>query len=557
MKLTRIALICLVIAQSSFSWAGSSEKLTYSYIQQAPAENPEDTTAKKLPQHWFNLDATESKIRGVSTEKAYTVLKGKPSKTVVVGVIDSGVDVEHEDLKEVIWTNPKEIAGNGVDDDKNGYIDDVHGWNFIGGKDGKNVNEDTYELTREYARLKSKFEGKKKIRRRDRKEYAYYQEVKEEFEGKVQELQQQHEGFKQFYEAFKAASDFLKDHLDKDTLTVEDVINVNPSTDQLNKAKAILLYAFTNKLDEKGFKSAEEYFNNSLKYGYNTEFDPRNIVGDNYSNLKEKYYGNNDVIGPDAKHGTHVAGIIAADRDNNLGIKGIADNVQIMVLRAVPNGDERDKDIANAIYYAVDNGANIINMSFGKAYSPQKKAVDEAVKYAASKGVLLIHAAGNDAKDVDIEKNYPNRKFEKKAKEASNWLEVGASSWGDSTNFVGNFSNYGKNSVDVFAPGVDIYSTTPSQKYENLSGTSMAAPVTTGIAALLMSYFPTLTADQVKDIIIQSTVKFTDVKVNKPAEGKDAGEEAMIEFDELSRTGGIVNAYEAVKMAQSLTKQNQ
>jgi subtilisin family serine protease len=295
-------------------------------------------------------------------------------------------------------------------------------------------------------------------------------------------------------------------------------------------------------LDE--LKEAVDYYGVIVKYGYNESFDSRQIVGDNIANLQESNYGNNDVEGPDPEHGTHVAGIIAADRKNNIGVNGIADNVKIMVVRAVPNGDERDKDVANAIIYAVNNGAQIINMSFGKSMSPHKEAVDKAVRYAEQKGVLLIHAAGNDAENIDEEKNYPTR-FYLDGKEAKNWIEVGASSAGADDGFVGSFSNYGKKTVSLFAPGVEIYSTVPDNKYKSLDGTSMASPTTAGVAALLMAYFPELSALQVKDILLKSTRKFDNLKVQKPGGGN-------VEFSQLSSSGGLVNAYEAVKMAQSM-----
>ena len=290
-----------------------------------------------------------------------------------------------------------------------------------------------------------------------------------------------------------------------------------------------------------------KYYKTIVEYGYNTDFDSRLIVGDHVSNLNERNYGNNDVKGPDAEHGTHVAGIIAADRKNNIGIKGIADNVRIMSVRTVPNGDERDKDVANAIRYAVDNGAQIVNMSFGKSISPDKGIVDQAVKYAEKKGVLLIHAAGNDSEDIDKEKNFPTRNY-LDGKAAKNWLEVGASAWGTDESFVASFSNYGKKYVDLFAPGVEIYSTTPENTYKNESGTSMACPSTVGVAALVMSYFPDLTPFQILDILKKSTRKFDGLKVQKPGGGK-------IDFNDLSNTGGLINAYEAVKMAMALRGQ--
>jgi len=287
-----------------------------------------------------------------------------------------------------------------------------------------------------------------------------------------------------------------------------------------------------------------------VNYGYNVDYDSRKIVGDNYANVYEKNYGNNDVIGPDATHGTHVAGIIAANRTNNLGIKGIADHVKIMAVRMLPNsGDERDKDVANAIIYAVNNGAKIINMSFGKRFSPEKIAVDKAVKYAEEKGVLLVHAAGNDGDNSDVEINFPNRLY-LNGKEAKNWVEVGASSWGVGEGIVADFSNYGRKSISFFAPGVQIYSTVPANTYKNESGTSMASPATTGVAAMLMSYFPELTVTQVKDILMGSVRKFDPLKVKEP------GGKREVEFSELSASGGLINAFEAVKMAQKIRKQS-
>ncbi|QHT70202.1 S8 family serine peptidase [Rhodocytophaga rosea] len=553
MKLKFIIILGVSIIPYNFLFANiySESKHTNIHYQ---SDTPSDTT-KKAPANWFNLDRSEDKIQGVSTEKAYEeILKNKPSKTVIVGVIDSGVDVEHEDLQGHVWMNPDEKAGNGVDDDRNGYVDDIHGWNFIGGKDGRNVEYDTYELTREYARLKPKYsDASKKIRKKDKANYEYYLKIQSIYESKVTELKEQYDEFKKIKEAYTAVSSILKNHLKKDTITVDDLQTISAQDKMLQDARNFMQYALENDI-ESYLKEGGDYFTEALEYGYNLEFDPRNIVGDNYNDINEKYYGNNDVTGPDARHGTHVAGIIAANRNNTLGIKGVADNVQIMAIRAVPNGDERDKDIANAIYYAVDNGAQVINMSFGKSYSPHKEAVDAAIQYALSKGVLLIHAAGNDAKNTDIESNFPNKKFSNKNVEASNWIEVGASSWGGPTNFVGTFTNYGKKSVDVFAPGVDVYSTTPKQGYENLSGTSMAAPVTAGVAALLMSYYPNLSADQIRNIIIKSTVKFEDLSVNKPGSSKQ-GKPENVKFNDLSVTGGIVNAYEAIKMAEAITNE--
>ncbi len=496
------------------------------------------------PKDWFLRDPEQDQLQGVSVTKVYETLAGQPSRTVIVAVVDSGVDIEHEDLKSVIWINEDEIPGNKIDDDKNGYVDDVNGWNFIGGPTG-NVNEDTYELTREYVRLKKKFENVKdgKVPKKQKADYEQYQTIKDKYEKLKAKNEQQYGLYKNLQTNVLLSVDTLKAILKTDSLTQESLQEFTTTDPSLLFAKGFLLNMYKNIGPEETIddllaqlQEAVDYFGVIVKYGYNENFDSRLIIGDNYSNPNERNYGNNDVKGPDPEHGTHVAGIIAADRKNTIGINGIADNVRIMSVRTVPNGDERDKDVANAIYYAVDNGAKIINMSFGKSFSPQKAVVDKAVKYAEQKGVLLIHAAGNDGENIEEKKNFPSRYYSDN-KEAKNWLEIGASAWGSDQNFVGSFSNYGKKSVDFFAPGVEIYSTTPGNTYKNQSGTSMACPTTAGVAALLMSYFPELTYLEVKDILKKSTRKFDNLEVVTP------GGSGNIKFSELSNTGGLVNAY--------------
>ncbi|MCU0447201.1 MAG: S8 family peptidase [Microscillaceae bacterium] len=527
-------------------------------ILPATLATAQDKVLEKAPENWFNLDFSDNNVRGVSTEKAYkTLLKGKKSQTVVVGVIDSGIEIDHEDLKDKIWVNEKEKNGKpGVDDDGNGYIDDINGWDFLGGKDGKDISQDSYEATREYKRLKAKYEDKnmEQIAEADKKEFAYYEEVKKHFESKSNRFRQEMPQIKGIYDKLQQSKTVLKEHLKKDDFTMDDVKSIKSNDDKVTEAKNFYNYLAMLGIPAKDLEEYYEYLKKSLDYGYNLDFDPRSIVGDDYQNTTEKGYGNNEVEGPDAEHGTHVAGIIGADRNNGKGMTGVADNVKIMVLRAVPDGDERDKDIANAIRYAVDNGAKVINMSFGKDFSPEKKAVDEAVKYAEKKGVLLVHAAGNDGEDIDINRNFPTKNL-LDGTQPKNWIEVGASDWGKNGNFVADFSNYGQKTVDVFAPGVDLYSAIPDQKYKDNSGTSMAAPVVSGVAALLMSYYPNLTAEDVKDIILKSSVKYADRKVNRPGTDPNNPEaEPTIEFGKLSNTGGIVNAFEALKMAEQVSK---
>lgn len=507
------------------------------------------------PQNWFNLDPVKDSVNGVSTEKAYEFLQGRASKKVLVAVIDSGIDIEHEDLRDVIWTNEDEIPGNGIDDDNNGYIDDVHGWNFIGGKDGRNVDKETLEITREYKRLKAKYDAisAADVTKEDEDEFEYWIKIQEEFEQNYSQATQQAMMMDNINKQLIRYNQLFEAYLSDDEVTFDDLEKISSDDQVISQGKAMLnqIFNMTDKsltLDSLIYLLGKdmEQMSSDAQYSYNLDFNPREIVGDNPEQLDEVGYGNNDVIGTNTNnfHGTHVSGIIAATRGNGIGIDGVAKNVEIMAVRAVPDGDERDKDVGNAIRYAVDNGAQVINMSFGKGYSPNTQYVYDAIEYAAENGVVLVHAAGNSAQNIDEENNFPNDKFGRKG-DWPNWIEVGASSWGSEGNYVGVFSNYGKDAVDVFAPGVAIYSLAPENSYQSAQGTSMASPVTAGVVAMLLSYFPDLEADQVKDILMKS-VRGVDVKVSQPGTGEE------VKFSKLSASGGIINAYEAVKLADSM-----
>ncbi|ACU05939.1 S8 family peptidase [Pedobacter heparinus] len=500
--------------------------------------------------NWQNLDLKADSTFGISTEKAYNeLLKGKKSVPVVVAVLDGGVDIEHEDLKPVVWVNKKEKAGNGKDDDKNGYIDDVHGWNFLGSSKGS-VNYETLELTRLVRRDNARFANSDatSVKASELPAFEAYQKNKAEFE---QELAEAKIGLERF-EGIKNAIDEVVKKIGKENPTIQDFQSFKPSNDMEANIQRILLAQLKESSFEDFYKnqimSGYDHFKSQVDYNLNLDYDPRGIVGDDPNNSKERFYGNNDVTGPDARHGSHVAGIIAAVRTNNLGIMGVADNVLIMSVRNTPNGDERDKDVANSIRYAVDKGAKVINMSFGKSYSWDKAIVDEAVKYAVSKDVVLVHAAGNDNKDLEVEPNFPDPEYIGGGKAAS-WITVGASGWTNDGTIKASFSNYGKTKVDVFAPGVNINSTVPGSKYEKLNGTSMASPVVAGLAALIRSYYPKLTAVQVKDIIMKSVVK-----VDQSVEIRDEAGTKKVPFSDLCVSGGIVNAYDALKLAAGYKK---
>jgi subtilisin family serine protease len=497
--------------------------------------------------NWQNLDLKTDSVFGISTERAYKeLLHHKKASTVLVAVIDGGVDTAHEDLKAIIWNNPKEKAYNGKDDDKNGYVDDVHGWNFIGGPKG-DVHYDNLELVRILRRDSAKYAGltDSNVTDADRAGWEKYQKMRKEYEQGLVNATRTLQGI----EGFKTVLDRVVAGIGKDTPTIDDFKKYIPRDPGETQICRVVIGQLQKDPDYTHFKEDElgaalKHYQVQKEYQYNISYDPRSIVGDDYNNSQDRNYGNTDVTGPDADHGTHVSGIIGAVRDNGIGIMGVADHVQIMAVRVVPDGDERDKDVANGIRYAADNGAKVVNMSFGKGYSWDKKAVDEAVKYAMSKDVLLVHAAGNEGNDLEKHNNFPTRTYEDGSGEAGAWIEVGASGPDDDSTLVASFSNYGKDKVDVFAPGEAIYSTTPGSHYADHDGTSMAAPVVTGLAALIREYYPKLTAPQVKEIILRSVVK--------PAHTvtvMDDGQPRQVPLSDISVSGGVVNAYEALKLA--------
>lgn len=508
------------------------------------------------PKDWFLRSPSEG-YPGISAKSLYERLpEGVEGKTVIVAVIDSGVDYLHEDLDDVMWVNEDEIPDNGIDDDDNGYVDDIHGWNFIGNAKGENIDHDNLEVTRLYVKYKEMFEGKDRedVKKKNRDKYDLYLKTKEEVMDKRESLAEQFATYNMVYDIFQQ----IDEKFEQDTISAEDLQQIDTDDMRLQQiAQAIAAQvaagiSFERQLDQ--VKQAYDYYNAQYNYNYNPDFEPRSLVDDDYSDKKERYYGNNDVKGPDSRHGTHVAGIIAAERNNDIGMDGVATNVRIMSIRTVPDGDERDKDVANAIRYAVDNGASIINMSFGKGYSPYKEVVDKAVKYARKKDVLLVHAAGNAGQENDFTNNFPHDKFEKRGlfgpKYADNWLEIGALNYVMDEDMAAPFSNYSAEVVDVFAPGMAMYATTPENTYEFLQGTSMASPVVAGIAAVLRSYFPDLTAEQVRDVIMASAEKKTNMMVVKP------GSSEKVPFSALSATGGIVNLERAVELAIQIEGDN-
>ncbi len=512
--------------------------------------NPGDSIDEDLV-NWYNLDPKEDKVLGTGVNRAYKeLLKDRsPKRKIVVAVIDAGVDIDHEDLQGKIWVNQDEIPGNGVDDDNNGFIDDIHGWNFLGNADGENIEFCNYEFVRVVRDRQSLFEGvtdASQVPDSLKASYEEYQQCLAMYEEERGEMEEMEKSFSAFETQFNWYEDILKRHLDqKRDLSPKDIYGVRSEDREILQAKGFFLYLFDNGFSYDDMRDEKNHMTTALTKHLSLEFNPRTIINDDLESL-ENPHGNPDVKGVRPSHGTLVAGIIAANRDNELGIDGIASNVEIMALRAVPDGDEYDRDVALSIYYAVDNGADIINLSFGKDFSPQKHLVDQALEYASSRRVLIIHAAGNSGDNLDTVHHFPIKYFGE-ADSVSNWIVVGANDQKKGKNMAGSFSCYGQHSVDLFAPGVSVVSTQPGNRYSVTSGTSFSCPVVSGVAALVWSYYPELTPVELKEVLLSSVTDMGRKKVYRPANGDD---KEKVRFEEMSVTGGIINAYNALQLAE-------
>ncbi len=507
-----------------------------------PIENIDATPLKisdlteKEKQSWGHKDIVTDTIPGMSVEKAYKeIIKNKKGTKVIVAVLDSGVDLKHEDLDGVLWTNKKEKPGNGIDDDKNGYVDDIHGYNFLG---------ESYNEQLEYPRmLRLKIGDEQSLAKAKAK-------IDKEYPETLANKQQ----YEQILQTVKNADEAVKKELGKDAYSQKDLASIEAKDDAMKQNIAVLtqMFSYADNIPEviKELEGGIKYFTERANYNLNVDFNGRESVGDNPYDIMDTKYGDGNPQNrvDDESHGSHVAGIIAAERNNGKGADGIANNVAIMSIRAVPNGDEYDKDIALGIRYAVDNGAKIINCSFGKSFSPKADWVYEAIKYAASKDVLIVHAAGNDGADLDdpSNPNFPNDQVNNGAEIADNVITVGALDPKYGSNLVASYSNYGKVNVDIFAPGTDIYSTVPNNEYKHMPGTSMASPAVAGLAALVMSQYPKLTAAQVKKIILKSGLPIAATVVL----GGDASKTSTL--DKISTSGKIANAYNALIMANGV-----
>ena len=498
-------------------------KLDYDYITSSNQEI-KSSLSKIDKKNWHNLDIEKDSVPGTSVERAYNeLLNDLKGKKVIVAVIDTGLDIDHISLSENIWINKDEKI-NGKDDDNNGYIDDIHGWNYLGS---------SYNETRDMTRIlrDNKINNRK------------YNLVEEEIQKEIKNSNEQLNILNYYIQILDESKELLSDYLDNDNFSIQDVNNIETVDPKLNRAKNIYkdfdFYGYTKEYLNEGI----DQYNDFINYHFNVEFNGRTTNDDIYD-INDRNYGDNNINNTkeSESHSTHVSGIISGNRKIEDGNKGINNLAEIMVLRAVPNGDEYDKDVALAIRYAVDNGAKIINGSFGKYFSSNPEWVIDAIRYASDNDVLFIAGAGNESKDLDSlsNDNYPNDQYFNKAEFSDTFIKVGASSINLDENFTAYFSNYGKINVDIFAPGVDIYSSMPNNKYKFQDGTSMASPVVAGIASLIMSYFPRLSAKKVKEIILESGIDI-DLEIGNLGDKKN--------FNEYSKSGKLINAYNALILA--------
>jgi cell wall-associated protease len=521
-------------------------------------------------ENWSHLDSDKDKIYGISLQKLYNenIIKNN-SNSLIVAIIDTQIDLNQEDLKGKIWVNTKEIPDNKIDDDKNGYIDDINGWNFVGKPNGGYFSYGNFEYTRVVKRWDSYFKNKKYVSEDSLIVFEEYKSAQAKLDKSIK-----------YYIGWKKSLDFRINHYK----IVEDTINYFFPKKDYTIAKLDSLYqkykindkTFKQRRDdndldlgsliyykktdlEMGDKTIEDLigpsnqFDSIINKNLNVNFVDRDMIQDNPTKL-EKGYGNNqlNLYKNLNYHSTVVSGVIAGNRNNNIGIKGFHDNIKIMPLSTSISGDEHDKDIANAIYYAVDNGAKIINMSFGKEFSLEKKWTFDAYKYAEDHNVLIVHISGNDKFDIDKNPYYPNdNDYVNKKEVVGNFINVGSISKRTDSTMVSKFSNYGKENVDIFAPGEEIYVAKPNNEYGYDSGTSLAGPMVSGTAALIWLYYPKLTVKQVKDIILESGVSI-DKMVVKPGT-----KDEMVPFADLCKTGKVLNAYNAMQLAKKVSHQKQ
>ncbi|WP_299767077.1 S8 family serine peptidase [uncultured Dokdonia sp.] len=516
-----------------------------------------DSLTEAQEKNWQHLDIEKDTIPGISLDRVYKeLLRKKKGKDIIVAVLDTKVDIFHEDLQQQVYVNVNEIPNNKVDDDGNGYIDDIHGWNFLGSENGKDILYQKNEITRFIEKYKPIVSDTLNPLSKDSTFIEEYKQLEKEYDVLLEKTTEDIEYAYKIIGIDTAVKRALAPYFESSSYTLEDLDALkNKFPDDKDLHSNILKRSNFIK-----YNITEEYLYNTLDGALNNKklvnplFNERVIINDSLINFTNRNYGNPIVYGKvPFEHSIAVSGIMAANRSNGIGILGVSDHIKIMPVVMVASGDEHDKDVATAIRYAVDNGASIINMSWGKKRSLYKEKIFEAIRYAEERDVLLVTAGGNNNEDNDVYSYYPND-YDNGNEFASNFIVVGASSY-DVEKLKASFSNYGTSQVDIFAPGDRLYSTSSDNEfgdYDWTSGTSLASPIVSGVAALIRSHYPSLKASEVKQILMDSAVKY-DILVDVPTKENP---EQQLPFSELSKSGGIVNAYNAMLMAEAFVKRN-
>jgi len=509
--------------------------------------------------NWHHKDILDDSIIGISTDKAYNFLesRNKQRDTIIVAIIDSELDITQEDLKNQIWTNKDEIPNNNIDDDDNGYVDDIHGWNYTGTKLGDSLPYVNYEFTRiirKYAPLFKNIISEKDVPEDLIHKFYVYNKALKAFDKELEIQNESIADYNRMLNNFLEAEKVISIYFPNKDFSTEKLDSLNEiTTDKIIKKRIRhWKYFIRNNIKRKDIEEEIKIQNLIKNIGLKIDFNDRYMTRDDPDNINDKPYGNNNIQGTGTlNHATNVASIIGAKRNNNIGVDGINDKVKIMALSISVAGNEFDKDIALAIRYAVDNGAKVINMSIGKSFSLHSDWVNDAMKYANEKDILIITSAGNEGHNLSKVENYPNDMI-KDSEFIDNFIKVGNTSNKIDSLLVYSNSNYSKTEVDIFAPGKSI-KCLDRNKVTITTGTSFAAPMVTGVASLIFSYYPNLSAKEVKEIILSSgiSIKFD---VLKPYANDEKRDPNKVPFSSLSKSGKIVNAYNALLLAEKISK---
>ncbi|MBG7630454.1 MAG: S8 family serine peptidase [Bacteroidetes bacterium] len=515
-------------------------------------ERPEFSQTKKFD-HWHLKDYESDGVPGISLDKLYDeLIKNQKGKQIIVAIIDTEIDINHEDLKDFIWINNDEQPNNGVDDDNNGYVDDVNGWNFIGNKNGGNLICSNFSYTRKLKELIPIFKGKTKEEvGNDTLNFKIYQRALMDHQNMKRQLKEDYEYVEFLNTGFPRSKKLLDSIFRGSTYTInqlDSLYTIFKKQDSIKAADIYFMIDFLN-FDMHGYADNLAYESNLIeKYSNNISFDDRAIIGDNVNDIEDRDYGSPFITNSlkEFTHGSIVSGVLAAHRTNNKGVRGITNTVKLMPLCIQAKfGAETDKDLALSIKYAVENGAQVINISANRTYELHNEWVQQALLYAEEQNVLVVKGAGNSETDIDKIITYPNKNT--KDHVLNNFIVVGATGMELNSNFKPVWANYGRKTVDFYAPGESILTTTPFDSYKVDSGSSLSTAITSGVAALLLSYYPDLKVSEIRQILMESATRYDlDIEL-------DYDSNTTVPFSKLSNSGGVLNAFNAFVLAEKIS----